>query len=431
MRAPASATRRPWAPRARRGATIPLVLVLLTALVGAAALAIDLGRLQLVGTEAQAAADAAALGAVRSQQLWPTNIYGSSAVARIRYHADSMARLNRVNGVPARVLSADVAPMTFDPRTRATTVNSVWNDPLAVRVVVRATVNPVVGNIVGLTPRTVERTATAWLASVNGASCVRPLAFDYTRFYESGVKTADSTYDTRYSRNGLLAPEFTQWDIANTRFGALPNRGYMLLPPGQSESLWRSRNYNTAGRWRPVDFTGGGGGDFVALTGAAIGSSTCRTARAAVGDTLQPLVASASNVTTWANAGMAALCNRNTTATARNAHCLNPNGTIGVRTRIMLTDSLPGGPRGFVHRVREVGVVRVMCYFQYEDDVCGDVPMNEPTSRGTWSILNFSKTGYPSGTFVMYVDTPVTTDLGADIVLGNKPSFTQRLILVR
>ncbi|MDQ6926520.1 MAG: pilus assembly protein TadG-related protein, partial [Candidatus Eremiobacteraeota bacterium] len=56
--------------RSRRGATIPLVCVLLTALLGGAALAVDIGRVYLTATEAQAAADAGALAAGRTLQQY-------------------------------------------------------------------------------------------------------------------------------------------------------------------------------------------------------------------------------------------------------------------------------------------------------------------------------------------------------------------------
>ncbi|MBP6964478.1 MAG: hypothetical protein KBC96_08735 [Armatimonadetes bacterium] len=76
--------------RKDRGAILVLAAVLLIALIGAAALAVDLGRLRLGQARAQDVCDAAALGT--AWLLEPTDI--ESTVARISDTADELARAN-------------------------------------------------------------------------------------------------------------------------------------------------------------------------------------------------------------------------------------------------------------------------------------------------------------------------------------------------
>ena len=126
--------------------------------------------------------------------------------------------------------------------------------------------------------------------------------------------------------------------------------------------------------------------------------------------------------------GMISLCNR--WGNAPDAHCYNTQGTVGVKTRIMLTDSVVTNGI-WTHRVREVGTVRIMCYFQSVNDICNPVPMNEqPAAVGTWTSWGPLK-GYPPGSFMAFLDTPGSTNITPDIVLGTKPGLTQRVLLAK
>lgn len=417
----------------RRGAVLPLVCILLVVLLGAGAIGIDLARLYYAGAEAQTAADAAALAAARAKQYnpidWPQNATANAIAA-----ARDAASRNQAGGAPATVADADVQPVAYDPATRAVTA-SYWNsETSAVQVTAEARPTYVLGGVFGRAAPAVRRTASAWLANVNGANCVRPIAIDYTRFYEEGV-----TYDFRYSSVGAKAPEFNFWDIASTQYAPLAGRTFIVLPPGAKRADWQSRTppsgsnrgaytgFNSHGNWQPVDYNGGGLWGFAYALGGPEGTAYCTGNRAAVGDMLPALRADSASIIQFANGAMIYLCNR--AGNAPNAYCYNANGTVGVKTRIMLTDSvLVNGV--WTHQVREVGVARIMCYFQSSSDICADLPMNERAATGTWNYYG-PTSGYPPGTVIVFLDTPGSTQITRDVVLGNKPGLTQRLLLIK
>ena len=410
----------------RRGAVLPLVCILLTALLGAGALAVDLGKLYYVGQEVQTAADAAALAAMRAKQYnpidWPVN-----SAANAQYAAAAAAAKNRAGDSAATVAAADVVPVVYNPTTRAITASSWSVNTTAIQVTAQARPTYVLAQILGLTPPVVRRTATAWLASVSGGNCVRPLAINYTRFYEEGV-----SHNKAYSSAGAYAPEFNQWNIADTQYAPLPNRTFTVIPPGQKEDSLRAKGFNTNGTWQGVVLGGGAGGTLNALTAqlsAPDNSPGCQDARAVVGDTKPPVNDPTADVLTAVGDGMRRLCNRGPASTT--AWCYNTRNTVGVKARILSTDSVaaPGG--GFVLRVREVGVVRIMCYFQNTTDTCDPVLMTEREASGLWAPLGGRYTGYPRGTMMAFIDSPGSIDITRDLTFGDKPGLTQRVLLVK
>ncbi len=431
---------------ARRGVTMPLVCIMLTALVGATALAVDIGRMYYSAAEVQTAADAAALAAARTQEYNPAGGLGPVLAS-----AQAVAALNASAGQPIAVQSQDVVPATYDPTTRAIGTTS-WSQSTAAFTV---TAQARVPSIMMPNGRMLRRTATAWIANINGASCVRPIAINYTRFYESGV-----TYDTRYSGTGTFAPDFVLWDIGSTHQASLPGRTVIVLPPNANETDWATNHHPTASQlpassssyaggfgshanWEPVDNYSSGLAGFTLGLQVAEGNYLCPYASAAVGDVKQPLLTPTAqdqaNLIAAANTGMQTLCNRH--GNTNLAYCLNADGSIGVKTRIMLTDSVVTNGT-WTHKVRDVGRARIMCYFQSPNDVCPQTQMNEVDASGNWCY--FSSTdgnypgclqgpfgGYPAGTIMMFLDTPGSMDLGPDVVLGTKPALTQRVLLAK
>ena len=431
--------------RGRRGATLPFVCIMLTVILSAAAMAIDLGRVYFAAVEVQTAADAAALAAARYQQYVPWG-----GLSYVQSYAQQTASANLSGGHPVQLPS--VAPVTYDPSSRAI-ASTTWSQQTAAFTV---TAQAAVPSIIGGVARTVQRSATAWIANINGGNCVRPIAIDYSRFYESGV-----THDYRYSSVGAFAPDFNFWDIASTRYSSLPERTFIVLPPWAMRQYWASHTppsgaapsgyaggYTSHGNWEPVDYTGAGLNGFTSALGGAEGSGSCSGNTAKVGDIKQPLrvgptpagsdptQSDSAHLISAANQAMISLCNRQ--GNAPNAYCYNADGTIGVKTRIMLTDSVNTNGT-WTHRVREVGRVRIMCYVQSEQDICNPTPMNEIAASGTWCY--FSSTvnqdcngpvrGYPAGTLMMFLDTPGSTNITPDIVLGTKPGLTQRVLLAK
>lgn len=431
-------------PRARRGVTMPLVCIMLTALIGATALAVDIGRIYYSAAEVQTAADAAALAAARTQQYNPAGGFGPVVAS-----AQAIAALNMSAGTPVQVQSQDVVPATYNPTTRAIGTTSWSQDVAAFTVTAQARVP----SIMMPGGRTVRRSATAWIANINGASCVRPIAINYTRFYEAGT-----THTPQYSSTGAFGPDFTLWDIGSTHQANLPQRTFIILPPWAKSDVWMSAGYPTDptqkpsgyngglksdGNWEPIDNAGAGMWGFTLALQVAEGNYLCPYAAAAVGDVKTPIYVQSpqdsANLIAAANQGMLTLCNRS--GNAYLAWCRNRDGTIGVKTRIMLTDSVVTNGV-WQHKVRDVGRVRIMCYFQSTSDVCPqNLPMNEVDAAGSWCYFSGTDPyhqgcagpwgGYPAGTIIALLDTPGSMDLGPDVVLGTKPGLTQRVLLAK
>lgn len=409
----------------RRGAVLPFVCVLLTVLLGFGALAVDLGRLYAVGQQVQTAADAAALAAMRAKQYLPLD-YGANAVTNAQAAARDAAARNATADAATTVAAVDVVPVAYDPATRVVSSATWTTNTSAIRVTAQAHPSYLLAGALGLTAPVVRRSATAWLASLSGGDCIRPLSINYTRFYEEGV-----TWDNRYTSRGQLAPDFDQWDVSNTRLAPLQRRTFTFLPPDTSETAWDAKGYQVHGNWRPALLGTGAGGAlnaFTAQLAAPEGGPGCAAARAVRGDIKPPLVASPTALLNAANAGMAGLCHRYAGSTS--AWCLNTRSTVGVKARILSSDSIPLAGGGFVLRVREVGVVRIMCYFRASTDQCGPVTMTEREASGVWQPMGPS-TGYPPGTMMVLIDSPGSTDITRDVVLSSTPGLTQRVLLAQ
>lgn len=144
-----------------RGATIVVAALVIVALLGVAALAIDIGMLLTARTEAQRTADAAAhAGAVE----WLVS-NGDEGVARST--AQQVAAINPIIGEPPDVSDADVEFLTAPDRVRVT----VW------RSANRG--NPVptfFARVLGFDNVDVAAVAAAGISDACGAGCPLPLA---------------------------------------------------------------------------------------------------------------------------------------------------------------------------------------------------------------------------------------------------------------
>ena len=141
-----------------RGATIVLVTLMLAAVLGIAALAIDVGMLYNARAEAQRAADAAALAGAGSLLVAPDEF-------RARSIAVDFGNQNRVQGVPVELLDEDV---------------EVDVNAMTVRVTARRAASR--GNamatwfarIFGVDAVDVAALATAAVGNTNTATCLKP-----------------------------------------------------------------------------------------------------------------------------------------------------------------------------------------------------------------------------------------------------------------
>jgi Flp pilus assembly protein TadG len=172
----------------RRGVTLVLMAFMFTMLIGAAAVAIDFGRMRMYRTQLSTASDAAALAAVW-HVLYKSTPLHDSAVTAAQYYA-----LQHRVGPDADTLNdGDVTPgvwtlqNTCPSRTAADcfAASADWTDPNinAVRVVSRtrspATQNYIFGQLFGINSHTVRDTAVAVMGYVGVTTCVRPIALPY------------------------------------------------------------------------------------------------------------------------------------------------------------------------------------------------------------------------------------------------------------
>ena len=144
--------------RNERGATIVFVSLMMAAILGMAALAIDVGMLYNARAEAQRAADSAALAGAGSLLVAPDE-------ARARSIALAFGNQNKVQGIPLQLLDEDV---------------EVDVEALTVRVTARRSASR--GNamatwfarIFGVDAVDVAASATAAVGNTNTATCLKP-----------------------------------------------------------------------------------------------------------------------------------------------------------------------------------------------------------------------------------------------------------------
>jgi Flp pilus assembly protein TadG len=385
--------------RARRGAVLPLVAVLLVGLVGCVALGIDIGRLYLVGTELQTAADAGALAAARALQL---SFNASSGGAE--GEADEAARRNRANGAAVSIASNDVRPMLYDPATGGVTA-STWAAANAVEVTARRTGTYVFGKALGAIAPSVARKSVAWIANVTRANCLKPVALPYSALYQQA-----------WGGTGT-SPDVTQDHIALIKQMSPSYKSVIMLPPGTTSGL------HDNGNWTPVTFTNPGAAAFE-YTGWMNGSA-CNTATARVDEaSVRRMNLTGTDLITATHASVASICNFKSASDAR---CFTSAAAIrhGLPIRVIFGDLANASPNS-PFSTRAIGNVILMCYYRASTDVCA----NDPSyPNGGW--YQASNTGYPPGTFVIMVEAPSTLTRTPDVEYGDQIGPTQRLLLVQ
>ena len=147
-------------PKNERGATLALVAVCLTGLTGVGAIAIDLGMLLKARSDAQRAAEAAALAGASAFVDFDAN--DPAAVDTANARARRYAKLNTV--LNTRVANADIQLV------------QVITDSQKVRVVVgRAAVGTWFARILGVSRVPINARAAAMVSEGAGTNCVKPL----------------------------------------------------------------------------------------------------------------------------------------------------------------------------------------------------------------------------------------------------------------
>lgn len=162
----------------RRGVTLVLTAFMVTVLIGAAAFAVDFGRMYMYRSQLSSAADAAALAGI--WQVLHQEPLPDSAVNQAKYYASR----HLVGTDTVTLDDADITPGSWPipsgPFTALTWTDSSVN---AIRVVTRtrtaATQNYTFGRVLGFTSHTVLDTAIAVWSYVGITTCVRPVAIPY------------------------------------------------------------------------------------------------------------------------------------------------------------------------------------------------------------------------------------------------------------
>jgi Flp pilus assembly protein TadG len=178
--------------RSRKGATLVLVAILLTVLIGFTGIAIDASRLYLMRVQLQTTADASAIaGTVEVKNKRPTN-----ATAQ----AQAYVANNLVERTAPIVNAADVEPGVWDFTNSVFTPVALWTDPTvqAVRVTARYPGAYTFARVFGVTTKTVQARAVAAVGWVSTTDCLKPWAVSYQTLLDALYPPA-GTKNTSYN----------------------------------------------------------------------------------------------------------------------------------------------------------------------------------------------------------------------------------------
>jgi len=159
--------------RSRKGATLVLVAILMTALIGFAGIAVDASRLYVMRAELQTAADAAAVaGIVEVKDKRNAN----APTVAITY-----AQNNLVEHIAPTMTAADVEPGTWNFATNVFTPVATWTDPNlnSVRATAHYAGSYTFARVFGGTGQTVTARAVGALGYVSTQDCLKPWAVSY------------------------------------------------------------------------------------------------------------------------------------------------------------------------------------------------------------------------------------------------------------
>lgn len=157
----------------RRGATIVLVAILMTVIIGFAGIAIDMSRLYVMRAQLQTTADATAIaGIVEVNDKRPTN----APTAALVY-----APLNAVERQTPTMNAGNVEGGSWDFTTNTFTPLASWTDPAlnSVRTTATYAASYTLARVFGVTTKTVQARAVAALGFVSTTDCLRPWAVSY------------------------------------------------------------------------------------------------------------------------------------------------------------------------------------------------------------------------------------------------------------
>lgn len=205
--------------RRRRGATIVLIAILMTVIIGFAGAAIDLSRLYVMRAQLQTTADATAIaGIVEVKDKRPSN----APTAALAY-----VPLNTVERQTPTMAAANVEGGSWDFTTNTFTPLASWTDPAlnAVRTTASYTSAYTLARVFGVTTKVVQARAVGALGFVGNTECLRPWAVSY-----------QSLLDALYPPAGTkpITYDLTAQDIQTLTSMSYPNNQVTLLQGNQN-----------------------------------------------------------------------------------------------------------------------------------------------------------------------------------------------------
>jgi len=224
--------------RERRGATLVFVALMLVALLGVCAIAVDLSRIYVGVNELQTAVDAAALRGALALQRAPSG----NPTATVTTFMSS----NRVMGASATSVTVQGWHWESDTTKQkavawgATGATAGVN---AVRVTATLSAGMLFGRAISAVIPRPSRSATAWVANV-GMTCMRPWMFEVTKVFQRGGVTVAAKADP------------TEAQLADLRNNAINARvNLMVAPPTEDDLDDDGDDYGSslAGNWVGVD----------------------------------------------------------------------------------------------------------------------------------------------------------------------------------
>ncbi len=209
--------RQAGATRARRGATLVIVAVMLTVFLGFAALALDVSRLSSFKAEVKTVADAAAMSAA-------LDLVSGKTQAQAYTNVQTLLTKNTVEGsAAATVVSADVSGVTWNFATSASTTAASWSAANAVRVISTYSVNWSLARIFRQgSSKSIVDTSIAAFGARRNHPCMQPFVLPYSAVRtQLGLSPVTDTASLTAAnvialRNAASAVVFTRLDTVNT-----------------------------------------------------------------------------------------------------------------------------------------------------------------------------------------------------------------------
>lgn len=215
-------------PKVKKGATMILVLLLMVAFIGVAAISLDFSRMYLYRTQLHTATDAGAL--VGAQRIM-RNDYTTADDSAVAYTQNHL-----VEGTAPAITLGQVVPGYWDFPTASFTPAPGGNWTLtsnnAVQVSATHTANFTFGKFFGFTTSVRSATSIAAVGSVGASNCIKPWAVPYEMLLLSLYPTSSpgNPYNFAYNLTASDVATLSAFTAANNVFLKVGNPAQSPLP---------------------------------------------------------------------------------------------------------------------------------------------------------------------------------------------------------